>query len=236
MQMDLSAASRAVESDADRARELIVEAQQQAKEALEELRALSRGFAPPLLLDRGLAAALDAVVDRSAVPTRFTDELPEGLVLPVEIERNAYFIAAELLANVGKHSGADRAELILSAPSTAGSVELRVIVMDDGRGGAEAAPGHGLAGIEQRLTGLGGRFELRSPVGGPTHASIRIPVSQSAADDLAQSPSDAPPHAPAEPGSTASATQPAAARPATHPAATLAYPTEELPRDIRSDS
>ncbi|ROQ38315.1 signal transduction histidine kinase [Frondihabitans sp. PhB188] len=209
MQMDLSAASRAVETDPEKSRRLIVEAQQQAKEALEELRALSRGFAPPLLLDRGLAPALDAVVDRATVPTRFTDELPEGLEIPVETERNAYFIAAELLTNVGKHSGAGRAELILSAPKTIAGDELRVVVTDDGRGGATARPGHGLAGIEQRLMGLGGRLELRSPEGGPTHASVHLPL---AAPD----------------GSTARGPEARAETAAATPNPTLPYPTEDL--------
>ncbi|GAA4266842.1 sensor histidine kinase [Frondihabitans peucedani] len=186
IQMDLAAASRAVDTDVVRGKALIEEAIQQSRDALEELRALSRGFAPPLLLDRGLAAALDAVVDRSTVATRFTDELPEGVRIPVEIERNAYFIAAELLTNVAKHSGAGRAELILSAPVLGGSRELVVVVTDDGAGGATVSDGHGLAGIEQRLTGLGGTLELRSPAGGPTHVAVRIPVTPPAGEGGAE--------------------------------------------------
>lgn len=220
IQMDLAAASRAVETDVPRGKQLIDEAIQQSRDALEELRALSRGFAPPLLLDRGLAAALNAVVDRAVVPTRFTDELPEGLAIPVETERNAYFIAAELLANVAKHSGAARAELILSAPAPQGLFELRVDVTDDGHGGAGVRAGHGLAGIEQRLVGLGGSLVLRSPVGGPTHASVRIPVEVAA------------PAAPAATEPTASDSAPTPTAPApTVSTPTLPYPTEELPRE-----
>ncbi|MCU1528522.1 MAG: hypothetical protein JWP75_2285 [Frondihabitans sp.] len=181
IQMDLAAASRASGVDADRSRDLIEEALQQSRDALEELRALSRGFAPPLLLDRGLAPALEAIVDRAAVPTRFTDELSDGFDIPVEIERNAYFIAAELLTNTAKHSGATRAELIVSVDDG----DLRVVVTDDGRGGARIQRGHGLAGIEERLRGLDGRITLRSPAGGPTHVSVVIPVAEESPEDPA---------------------------------------------------
>jgi hypothetical protein len=260
MQMDLAAASRAAGHDPERSKALIEEALQHSRDALEELRALSRGFAPPLLLDRGLAPALEAVVDRATVPTRFTNELPDGVVIPVEIERNAYFIAAELLTNVGKHAVATRAELFLSAPAVGADRELQVIVTDDGRGGAAVRAGHGLAGIQERLTGLGGRIELRSPVGGPTHARVRIPVAATveeeppaesvpsqaapASDAAWPPPADAPVPSAADPAAVpaADAAPDAAADPAASPASddvttsqpTLPYPTEELPRDAGS--
>lgn len=257
MQMDLAAASRAAGHDPERSKALIEEALQHSRDALEELRALSRGFAPPLLLDRGLAPALEAVVDRATVPTRFTDELPEGVRIPVEIERNAYFIAAELLTNVGKHAGATRAELLLSAPAVGRDRELHVVVTDDGRGGAAVQAGHGLAGIRERLIGLGGRIELRSPVGGPTHARVRIPVvapleeappaesvpSQAtpASNAAWLPPADAPvPSAmlPAAPAPDAAPDRAASAPAAdvTTPQPTLPYPTEELPRDTGTDA
>jgi signal transduction histidine kinase len=214
IQMDLAAASRASGVDAERSRDLIEEALQQSRDALEELRALSRGFAPPLLLDRGLAAALEAVVDRAGVPTRFSDELPDDVDIPVEIERNAYFIAAELLTNTAKHSGATRAELILSADDR----DLRVVVSDDGHGGASRKAGHGLEGIEERLRGLDGTITLRSPEGGPTHISVVIPVFDEAA------------------GESAAGTPPidGEALASTTPQPTLPYPTEELPRETAS--
>lgn len=214
MQMDLAAASRAADSDTARSKALIEEALAQSREALEELRALSRGFAPPLLLDRGLAAALEAVVDRATVSTRFTDELSKGAVLPLEIERNAYFIAAELLANVAKHARATRAELILTTPPD----ELVVVVTDDGVGGASVQQDHGLAGIEERLTGLGGRLELRSPLGGPTHVRVSIPMSTQPAPET-------------DAGETLPVEIPVAETTPVEPlAATLPFPTEELPR------
>ena len=93
LQMDLAAADRQLDKDPAAARALLGEALQQSKDALDELRALSRGFAPPILLDRGLVAALESLAVRAAVPTTIVDELPKGTKLPDEIERNAYFLS-----------------------------------------------------------------------------------------------------------------------------------------------
>ena len=178
MQMDLGAASRAVEVDPERARGLIAEALQLSRDALEELRALSRGFAPPLLADRGLAAALSSLAATAPVPTTFRSTLPPGVVLPAELERNAYFIAAELVTNVAKHAAAGAAWLTLairSAPDGRGTL-LEVVVEDDGRGGAGLRDGHGLAGVQERLVGLGGFLDITSPRGGPTVVTVSIPV------------------------------------------------------------
>ena len=179
LQMDLSAADRQLDADPARARVLIGEAMLQAKEALEELRALSRGFAPPILLDRGLVAALKSVAVRNSVPTRVVDELPAGFVLPQEIERNAYFIASEALVNATKHSGASDIELrvALHRIPDGDATWLDVTVTDNGFGGAVAVDGHGLAGLEERLRGLGGVIEVASPVGGPTVITAHLPVT-----------------------------------------------------------
>jgi signal transduction histidine kinase len=179
MQMDLAAADRQLEQDPGAARTLIAEAQQQAKDALEELRALSRGFAPPILLDRGLVAALESLAVRSTVSARVVSALPEGLQLPPELERNAYFIAAEALTNAGKHSGAKNVLLTLSMrrlPENDSSW-LDLVVTDDGRGGAVSVAGHGIAGLQERVRGLGGALELTSPAGGPTTISVTLPVT-----------------------------------------------------------
>lgn len=173
LQMDLAAAERQLGSDPDKARGLIEEAMTQSKEALEELRALSRGFAPPILLDRGLVAALESAAVRGTIPTRVIDELPEDATLPQEIERNAYFVASEALANAAKHSGATELEVRVS--QTDGW--LVVAVSDNGSGGAVATPEHGIAGLEERLRGLGGTLEVVSPEGGPTVITARLPVS-----------------------------------------------------------
>ena len=186
MQMDLASADRQLDKDPEAARVLIAEAMQQSKEALEELRALSRGFAPPILLDRGLVAALESLAVRSPLPTRIENLLPADLELPPELERNAYFIAAEALTNVAKHARASNAwvRLELRRVLDDDATWLDVIVSDDGIGGATATAGHGLAGIEERLRGLGGTVEVRSPVGGPTIVLAHLPLAVSLPSSL----------------------------------------------------
>ena len=172
LQMDLAAAERQLDAEPEKARVLIAEAMTQSKEALEELRALSRGFAPPILLDRGLVAALESAAVRSPLPTTVVSELPEGTVLPQETERNAYFVASEALMNAGKHSAATAVEARVAIVDE----RLVVVVTDDGVGGAASVDGHGIAGLEQRLLGLGGTFDLSSPVGGPTVVTATLPL------------------------------------------------------------
>ncbi|TPX04649.1 hypothetical protein FJ656_10760, partial [Schumannella luteola] len=158
LQMDLASAERQLDKDPEATRELIAQARAQSKEALEELRALSRGFAPPILLDRGLVPALESLAVRAPQPTHVESLLPADLELPPELERNAYFIAAEALTNVAKHANAQNAWVRLELrriPET-DAVWLDVVVTDDGVGGATSLEGHGLDGIDERLRGLGG--------------------------------------------------------------------------------
>jgi signal transduction histidine kinase len=173
MQMDLAAADRQLDDDPNKARTLIAEAMQQSKEALEELRALSRGFAPPILLDRGLVAALESAATRSPIPARVINRLPASTRLPQEIERNAYFAASEALTNAIKHSAATNVEIRVNRSGDS----LVVTVSDDGIGGALATPGHGLAGLDERMRGSGGTLEVHSPAGGPTLVSARLPLA-----------------------------------------------------------
>lgn len=185
LQMDLAAADRQLDGDPEKARGLIAEAMQQSKDALEELRALSRGFAPPILLDRGLVAALESAAVRSSLPTRIVSELPEGVQLPQEIERNAYFIASEALTNAGKHSGATEVEIRVSQHLDEHSW-LDIVVTDNGVGGAVAVAGHGIAGLEERVRGLGGTLEVLSPEGGPTVVSAHLPLASTAPSSLVE--------------------------------------------------
>ena len=173
LQMDLAAADRQLDSDPDKTRTLIAEAMTQSREALEELRALSRGFAPPILLDRGLIAALESQAVRNVIPVRVVSELDASIQLPQETERNAYFVASEALANASKHSGATEIEVRVSVAD--GS--LVVVVTDNGSGGATSIPEHGIAGLAERLVGLGGTLEVTSPVGGPTVISAQLPIT-----------------------------------------------------------
>jgi signal transduction histidine kinase len=181
LQMDLAAAERHLESDPEKARTLIAEATQQSKDALEELRALSRGFAPPILLDRGLVAALESAAVRSTVTARVVSALPEGASYPQEIERNAYFIASEAMVNAAKHSGGTEIVVRVWERVDETGTWLDLTVSDDGRGGAFTIAGHGLAGLEERLRGLGGTMQLSSPAGGPTVVTAHLPVAPPAA-------------------------------------------------------
>ncbi|WP_395242964.1 sensor histidine kinase [Agromyces sp. MMS24-K17] len=176
LQMDLATIERRLDHDPEAARSLVGEARDQAREALDELRALSRGFAPPLLQDRGLASALASLASRSPVPVTYDDRLGADAALPAAIERNAYFIAAELLTNVAKHADASAARLRLSDRVTPdGGRWLDLWVTDNGRGGASTVSGHGLAGLDERVRGLRGILVVDSPVGGPTTIGAHIP-------------------------------------------------------------
>ncbi|HEY8317653.1 MAG TPA: histidine kinase [Amnibacterium sp.] len=177
LQMELAAAERRLGPDAGAAAQSIEEARTLAQEALDELRALSQGFAPPLLQDRGLEAALEALARRSAVPLEADIRLTEPV--PSPIERSAYFVAAELTSNAIKHAAARRIRLTVTtdpAPTSGGSAALRIVVLDDGVGGAAPVPQHGLAGAAERLAGLGGDLRIVSPAGGPTSVTATIPL------------------------------------------------------------
>lgn len=177
LRMDLAAAERALGTDPERARTLIAEASEHAHDTLEELRALSRGFAPPILLDRGLVAALEALASRSTVPVALDVTLPENLVLPTEVERNVYFTVSELLTNVAKHSEATRADVTLVLMRDFDGARVLVArVTDDGHGGASVREGHGLEGLVGRIGALDGDVSISSPQGGPTRITARVPL------------------------------------------------------------
>lgn len=195
LQMDLAAIERKLDADPEAARALLGEAREQARDTLDELRALSRGFAPPLLQDRGLASALESLAGRSPVPVTLELQLPTDSALPAAIERNAYFIAAELLTNAVKHASAGAIRLRLSTRDTGASGHwLDLWVTDNGQGGAAAIPGHGVAGLDERVRGLGGLLVVDSPAGGPTVIGAHFPyVPEAASIDAAPTTSDAPP-------------------------------------------
>jgi signal transduction histidine kinase len=145
-------------------------AHRNAVETLAELRDLARGIHPPAL-DRGLAAALSSLADTVSFPvdvTVRTRERPSAA-----IEAIAYFCAAELLANITKHSGASRAAIGVS--DEGGRILIRVT--DNGSGGAWPAPGGGLAGLCERVQTVDGHLGIDSPPGGPTSITIELPAS-----------------------------------------------------------
>ena len=149
-------------------RMLISAAHRNAVETLAELRDLARGI-HPAALDRGLAAALCSLADTVSIPVEVsvrTHERPSAA-----IEAIAYFCAAELLANVTKHSGANRAMIDVRD----GEGRMLMTVTDDGGGGAAPAPGGGLAGLRERVQTVDGHLGIDSPAGGPTSITIELP-------------------------------------------------------------
>jgi signal transduction histidine kinase len=170
--MELGRAQHHLGSRPEAVREALADAIVQTEEALEELRALSRGIAPPILIDRGLRAALTALAARSTVPVEL-DAGPLNRRLDAAVETAAYFVIAEALTNVAKHSQADRCAIMLRHSEET----LRVQVTDNGVGGAALAKGHGLRGLEDRLHAVGGRLRVTSPGGGPTTITAELPCS-----------------------------------------------------------
>ena len=174
--IDLGMAEERIDTDPAAARRLVVDAREQARQALAELREVVRGVAPSILVDRGLVAALGAVAGRCPVPTYVDSSLGVGERLPHAAERAAYYVVAEALANVAKHSGATRCSVFLRAQGGWLFVEVR----DDGAGGATLTPGGGLAGLRDRVQALDGTLEVVSPVGGPTSIRVAMPVAWAA--------------------------------------------------------
>ncbi|MFE2375014.1 histidine kinase [Streptomyces sp. NPDC059398] len=168
--IELGRAQRHFDSRPDTAREALADAIVQAQETLEELRALSRGIAPPILSDRGLPTALTALAERSVVPAGL-DLVPLNRRPDPAVETAAYFVVAEALTNVAKHSHAQRCTIGMRHSQGL----LRVWVTDDGRGGAAMAKGHGLRGLDDRVRAVGGRLLTSSPDGGPTTITGELP-------------------------------------------------------------
>jgi signal transduction histidine kinase len=169
--MELGRAREQFDRDPDQARGLVVEAHEEAKAALSELRGLVRGIHPAILADRGLDAALSAVVARSTVPVTLSVDVPERP--SAATESTAYFVVSEALTNVAKHAGATRAAVNIARQGD----RLIVEVTDDGAGGADPSRGTGLSGLADRVAALGGRMNVLSPAGGPTTVLVELPCA-----------------------------------------------------------
>ncbi|MET8305880.1 MULTISPECIES: sensor histidine kinase [unclassified Micromonospora] len=173
--MDLSRARLQLASDPEAAGRTIDEAVTQTRDTLAELRALSRGIAPPILVDRGLPSALAALAGRGLIPIDLQVDpqlgTPGGRLDPA-VENTAYFMVAEALTNIAKHSRATEALVAVSRQGT----RLLVQVGDDGQGGAHLAKGHGLVGIADRVRAAGGELAVVSPTGGPTELRAELPL------------------------------------------------------------
>ncbi|MFC9658835.1 sensor histidine kinase [Nocardia sp. NPDC127606] len=135
---------------------------------LDELREVSWRIYPAMLDRDGLRAALEALTDRTPIPTRLTVDLDERAPRPVESA--CYFTASEAITNAIKHSGATAIEV---GVQRAGPT-VRLWVHDDGQGGADPT-GHGLTGIATRVTALDGTMAVDSPLGGPTIITVEVP-------------------------------------------------------------
>lgn len=171
--MSLALAEELLARDPDTARTLLAEARTSSSDALAELRDLVRGIHPPVLADRGLAGALEALALTSAVPVVLAVDLPGRL--PAPVESAAYFAVAELVTNAAKHAGAGRVEVTVAVTGD----RLTARVADDGRGGADAAKGTGLRGIARRLSAFDGTLDVTSPSGGPTEIVMVLPCASS---------------------------------------------------------
>ncbi|WP_117210065.1 sensor histidine kinase [Allorhizocola rhizosphaerae] len=158
--------------DSPAARSVTV-AHDEAKQLMAELRELIRGIHPKVLTDLGLAVALRERADRCPIPVTVRADLPGRL--SGHVEATAYFVVAEALTNVVKHSGATAASVTVHRVGDT----LTVQVVDDGRGGADPAGGTGLTGLADRVAAGDGTMRLSSPAGGPTVIHVELPCTTS---------------------------------------------------------
>jgi signal transduction histidine kinase len=142
----------------------------QVTDVLDQVREISRGIHPAILSEAGLTLALKALARRSAVPVEL--DLRAGRRLPDHVEVAVYYAVSEALANAAKHARASGVHVELEAPDAT----LRLVIRDDGIGGADPAQGSGLTGLRDRIEAVGGTFDVTSPAGGGTTLLIEIPV------------------------------------------------------------
>ena len=168
--MELGRAKAKFGDDPDGARDLVERAHTEAKAALTELRNLVRGVHPPILTERGLDPALSGLAALCPIPVDVHVEVP---VRPKPaVEAVAYFMVAEALTNVAKHSRASHVNVVVEGHGFPGT--LTVLVSDDGIGGADPH-GAGLSGLADRVSGVDGELSVESPSGGPTMISAVLP-------------------------------------------------------------
>ncbi|MGW2252061.1 sensor histidine kinase [Kitasatospora sp. NPDC001660] len=169
--MNLGLARRTLKDVPPEAMAVIVAAHEEAQAAIDELRDLVRGLHPAVLEDRGLDAALSGIAARAPLPVRLDVELTERIVPTVEAV--AYFTVAEALTNVAKHARARSVDV--SVRTTGG--RLRLVISDDGVGGADPTRGTGLTGLRKRAASVDGTLSVLSPLGGPTTLTVELPCA-----------------------------------------------------------
>lgn len=141
------------------------------KTATAELRQLVRGFQPAVLQDRGLDAALSALIGRSSTPMDVRVDLPRRY--SSRAEATMYFAVAESLTNAAKHAGPASVRVDLNEHD--GRLVARIV--DNGRGGAHRVPGGGIDGVANRVAAAGGTYRISSPEGGPTEIEVTVPCA-----------------------------------------------------------
>jgi signal transduction histidine kinase len=166
----LQLARAKVGAEANGAADLLGEAEDELRRALDELRELARGIHPAILTDQGLGAAVRSLAERSTVPV--------ALVVPDErlgepIEAATYFLVSESLANVAKYAHASSVRINITRQNGSAVID----VDDNGVGGADPACGSGLRGLSDRVQALDGTFRIESPTGGGTHIHAEIPCA-----------------------------------------------------------
>ena len=134
------------------------------------LREISRGLHPAVLSEAGLGPALKSLVRRSSLPVQLELRVPTRL--PESVEVAAYYVVSEALTNAAKHAQAS----VIHVQVKADDGVLRVSIVDDGRGGADAARGSGIVGLRDRVEALGGTMEMRSPPGDGTSLVAGFPL------------------------------------------------------------
>ncbi|TCC34369.1 sensor histidine kinase [Kribbella speibonae] len=174
--MRIGIAKQTMADDPEKAAKLLDDARDGAEQAMTELRGVLRTMYPPILADRGLAGAVSALAARCPLPV----ELRIGALgeVPAAVEAAAYFVVAESLTNITKHSAAGHVDIQLERRGP----ELYLAVMDDGIGGARVSEqsdllgrGSGLHGMLHRVQAIDGHMELNSPIGGPTTVEVILP-------------------------------------------------------------
>jgi signal transduction histidine kinase len=164
------AAERSVREGRRDAEQQIRTAMCELDAAMTELRELARGIHPAILDEEGLGSALTSLAERATLPVHVSARLPERV--PTAVEVTAYFVVAEALTNIARH--ADASEATIEVNANDGVLQLRVC--DDGKGGADPRLGSGLRGLSDRISALGGTFEVESSVGTGTTVSAQIPI------------------------------------------------------------
>jgi signal transduction histidine kinase len=167
--LDLGMAEQQLERDPSAAKELIDNARDKVHGSIGELRQLGRGLHPAILDDRGIDAALSAVV--AGAPMPISVHVDPGLDLTTDVAETVYFVANEAIANILKHADAR----VASVHVTKVAANVRITVHDDGHGGVDPTKGTGIAGIRARVNAVDGSLTIASPNGGPTTLVAEIP-------------------------------------------------------------